>query len=530
MKTSVIKYLEYTFRNCSFLFTFSFLLLLSSCQKRNIDADLLIKNGIVYNGVSVNPEQVVVATKEDKIVFIGDEEKVNIRAAKIIDAEGMIVCPGFIDPHTHSDHDLREPDRSHNNPFLMQGVTTVVVGNDGNSFFPSEEFRNLYEKQGVGTNVIMLVGHGTIRKIVVGRGNKKASEEELKNMEALIQKEMDAGAYGMSTGLFYAPGSYGDTEEIIALSKIVAKNGGIYDSHIRDEGSYGIGLEAAIEEAIEIGRQAKLPIHISHIKCLGVDVWDQSNNIIQIVENGRNEGIEITADQYPYDASATGLKAATVPRWAESGGTDSLFIRYHQPATKIRILDETKKNIERRGGGDKLLIVEANDSTFVGKNLMELAESFQLSEEEAVFEIIKTGSVRVASFNMTQNDIYNFMKQPWVVTGSDGNSGHPRKYGSFPRKFHKYVKQEKVVDLGTFINGSSSKTAEFLKIPNRGKLQVGNFADIIIFNPDTFKDKADYSDAFQFSEGLEYSIVNGKISIENGKFTSQLNGVVLTKN
>jgi N-acyl-D-amino-acid deacylase len=506
-----------------------FLTLFFGCQSEPIVVDILIQNGTIYNGVDTNSQKVSIGILADKIVFIGNEKGKLIEAKKTIDAAGLIVCPGFIDPHTHSDRELKIPEKSHNLPFLMQGVTTVVAGNDGNSFFPTKDFKALYEKHGIGTNAVLLTGHGTIRKLVVGRTNRKATEEEMKNMESLVQKEMDAGAFGLTTGLFYAPGSYGDTDEIIALAKVVAKNNGIYDSHIRDEGSYSIGLKGAIEEAIEIGRQAKLPIHIAHIKCLGVDVWNQSKDIIELIEEARKEGIDVTADQYPYDASATGLQAATVPRWAESGGKDSLFLRYNQAQLRDKILKETKENITRRGGPDKLLFVQTDDSMYVGKNLKEVAQILQLPAEAAVYTVLKDRGVRVASFNMTQNDIYNFMKQPWVVTGSDGNSGHPRKYGSFPRKYHKYVQQEKVISLPVFINGSTSKTAEILKIPNRGKLQEGYIADVIIFNPKTFKDIADYTNAFENATGLEFSIINGKLSVEDGKFTDQLNGRVLTK-
>ena len=239
-----------------------------------------------------------------------------------------------------------------------------------------------------------------------------------------------------------------------------------------------------------------------------------------LIEKAQEEGVDVTANQYPYDASATGLKAAVVPRWAESGGKDSLFFRYNNPKLKQQILEETKKNIFRRGGAEKLLIVKAVDSSFVGKDLLEISRFLNLSPEIAVYDVLKTGYVRVASFNMNEVDIHNFMKQDWVVTGSDGNTGHPRKYGSFPRKYHKYVKQGKVIDVATFINGSTSKTADIFKIPKRGRLQEGYYADIIIFNPETFKDVADYKDSFQFAEGLECSIINGKLSVENGKYRS----------
>lgn len=503
-------------------------LLFFGCSKNSISVDILITNGKVFNGVAISPNNLSLAIKNDKIVFIGDEKNVNITASKIIDAKGLIVSPGFIDPHTHADRELKEPKLSHNSPFLFQGITTVIIGNDGDSFYPTSDYKGLYKNHGIGTNVVPLVGHGTIRKQVMGTSDRKASADEISKMQILIQQEMDAGTFGMSTGLFYAPGSYSNTQEVISLANIVAKNNGIYDTHLRDESSYTVGLIPAIEEAINIGRQAKLPIHLSHIKCLGVDVWHQSDSIIGLVKKAQQEGIAVTANQYPYDASATGLKAAVVPRWAESGGKDSLFIRY-ESKLKTKILKETRQNIARRGGPEKLLIVKAEDSSFIGKNLRELSNVLNISPAESVYSILKTGYVRVASFNMNTTDIHNFMKQDWVVTGSDGNTGHPRKYGSFPRKYHKYVKQDKVLDIATFINGSTAKTAEIFKIPNRGKLLEGYYADVIIFNPKTFKDIANYEDAFLFSEGLEYSIINGKLSIEKGKFTGDLNGKVLVK-
>jgi N-acyl-D-aspartate/D-glutamate deacylase len=504
-------------------------LVLFNCNKKRINADILILNGTLYNGTDTLAHAHCVALKGDKIIYVGHAADVQFKAKRTIDAKGRIVCPGFIDPHTHADRDLKESKSSHNLPFLMQGVTTVVVGSDGRSFFPTKEFKALYEEQGIGTNAVLMTGHGTLRQLVVGRTNRKATPEEITNMQTLVQREMDEGAFGMTTGLFYAPGSYSDTEEIITLAKVVAQNDGIYDTHMRDEGSYSIGLKGAVEEAIEIGRQAQLPIHISHIKCLGVDVWNQSTEIIELIENSRQEGIDVTANQYPYDASATGLQAATVPRWAESGGTDSLFLRYAQEDLKGRMLTETKQNIARRGGADKLLIVMVSDSTYLGKNLLEISEMLELPPEEAVFEVLKTGTVRIASFNMIEEDIHRFMRRDWVMTGSDGNTGHPRKYGSFPRKYNQYVKQEKVIDLTQFINQSSAATAEIFKIPKRGQLKEGYFADIIIFNPDTFRDRADYTDAFQYAEGLEYCIINGHLVVEEGDYTGLLKGRVLEK-
>ena len=207
------------------------LLIFASCSKKTIEADILIINGTVYNGTDSSSNNLAIAIKNDKIIFIGNENDVSIIASKTIDATGLIVSPGFIDPHTHADRELKDPVLSHNQPFLFQGITTVIVGNDGNSFYPTQKYTDLYKAQGIGTNAVLLVGHGTIRNQVIGKSDKKANDRDIKAMQDLIQKEMDAGAFGMSTGLYYSPGSYSNTEEVIALAKIVAKNNGIYDTH-----------------------------------------------------------------------------------------------------------------------------------------------------------------------------------------------------------------------------------------------------------------------------------------------------------
>lgn len=503
------------------------IILLSSCKSDN-NVDLLIINGTVYDGINSSPRIVDIGINKDKVVYISDNKN-SINADKIIDAEGLIISPGFIDTHTHSDRDLNNKETSHNLPFLKQGITTVVVGNDGDSYYPISDYKLLYESQGIGTNVIMLVGHGTIRNKVLGNINKKPNSEELNEMKMLITQEMSSGAFGMSTGLFYSPGSYSNTEEIISLAKIVSDNGGIYDTHLRDESNYNIGLISAVKETIDIGLEANIPVHISHIKCLGRYVWHQSDSIIKLIEHHRDKGLNVTANQYPYDASATSLKGAVVPRWAESGGKDSLFIRFNNKKIKSKILKETSSNIFRRGGADKLLIVNSKNSDIIGKNLLELSIEFDKPPEEVVYQLIKSENVSVASFNMIEEDIINFMKQSWVFTGSDGNTGHPRKYGSFPKKYSEYVLDKKILNLSEFIANSTSKPAEFFNVNKRGKIKEGYYADIIIFDPLYFKDKADYSNAFAYSEGLIYSIINGELIIDRNNFTGKLKGKVLIK-
>jgi len=504
-------------------------LLFISCSTRTIKADILIKGGTVYNGLSGEAQRVNIAIQGDTIAYVGNSEEVRIKAKKTIDATGKIVSPGFIDPHTHADRDLVKPETSHNRPFLMQGITTVVVGNDGSSFFPTQKYKKLYTSQGIGTNVVMLSGHGTIRKEVVGQSDRQPTDLEMDEMRSLIQEEMDQGAFGISTGLYYSPGSYSETEEVIELAKIAAINGGIYDTHLRDESSFNIGLVNAVKEAIQIGEKSGIPIHISHIKCLGKDVWGRSGEIIRLVEQARAMGIEVTANQYPYDASSTSLKAAVVPRWAESGGLDSLFYRLNAHGTRKRVLEETVINMERRGGPSKLLIVKLPDTTYVGKNLEQIATLLNLPAEEAVYEMLKIGHAKVVSFNMTNEDLNLFLQQPWVVTGSDGNTGHPRKYGTFPRKYTQYVKRDRIISLADFIKSSTGKTAEIFRIPRRGVLKAGNYADIIIFDPESFQEEATYTDAFQYATGLQYSIINGQIAVQNGIPLDVLTGRVLEK-
>ena len=515
-------------RNHYFIIMAVFWFIPISCAKKIVDLDILIENGTVFNGVDSIPRLQSVGIKDGKIVFIGNTADGKVKAGKTINAQNLIVCPGFIDPHTHADKDLASKKTAHNLPFLKQGVTTVVVGNDGRSLFPIKKYRDIYQQNGLGTNVAFLTGHGTLRSESMGDSDKDPTPSEMEQMKTLLQNEMDAGAIGISTGLFYKPGSYSKTDEIIQLAKIVAQNKGIYDTHLRDEGTFSVGLVPAIEEAIQIGEAAKIPIHISHIKCLGVDVWGQSDTIIHLIDEGRARGLNITANQYPYEASATGLQAAVVPRWAESGGKDSLYHRYDIPELREKMLYDTEQNINRRGGADKLLIVQAQDSLLIGKTLLAISEAKNLAPGHTVFEILKNNTVKVASFNMTLSDIANFMKKDWVVTGSDGGSGHPRKYGSFARKYRKYVIGENIIPLHGFINNSSSKTAEILQLPLRGKLKEGYYADIIIFNPETFSDKADYINAYAHSQGLIYSIVNGKVCIDNGIYTQNRNGKVLT--
>ncbi|MDQ3012831.1 MAG: amidohydrolase family protein, partial [Acidobacteriota bacterium] len=393
-----------------------------------------------------------------------------IQADRTIDATGLTVAPGFIDPHTHTAQDLSSPKQNSNQAFLFQGVTTVVTGNDGGSPFPIGKTLDDWQRQGIGSNAILLVGHGTVRGKVLGAADVQPTAEQLDKMKSLVRQAMDEGAFGMSTGLYYAPGSFAKTEEVIELSKVVAERDGMYDSHMRDESSYNIGLLGSIEEIIRIGREAHLPVHISHIKALGTDVWGQSKQAIELINRARAEGINVTASQYPYTASGTSITASLVPRWAEDGGNAQLLKRIEDPTVRPRLLAEMEKNLKRRNGANAILITSAKDRSIVGKRLDAIAAAWRKSPIEAAIDIIKAGGAGVASFNMTESDIEAFMKQDWTMTDSDGSGGHPRKYGTYPRKIREYVLNRHVITLPRMVQSSSLQVAELFKLKDRGKI------------------------------------------------------------
>jgi N-acyl-D-aspartate/D-glutamate deacylase len=313
---------------------------------------------------------------------------------------------------------------------------------------------------------------------------------------------MDDGAIGLSTGLYYAPGSYSSTEEVVELAKVAASKGGRYDSHIRDESSY---------------------------KALGVDVWGQSDTVIKMMKRARAAGVEITASQYPYTASGTGVGASLLPRWAEIGGRDSLAWRIRDPATHQRLVVEMTENMRRRGGANSLLITGGRDSTVRGKRLDEVARAWNTTPIEAAMTIILNGDASVASFNMQEPDIVAFMVQDFISTDSDGSDGHPRKYGTFPKLFHEYVAQKHVLTLPQAVRRSSSASAQMLGFKERGMLAPNYFADVVVFDAATFADRATYEEPTLLAVGMKYVLVNGAVAIDNGQYTGATAGRVLKR-
>jgi N-acyl-D-amino-acid deacylase len=484
------------------------------------EIDVMLRNGTVIDGSGSPRVHTDVGISGDQIAFVGSGA--GKKAKQVIDATGLVIAPGFIDPHTHTADDLTDLKHRQNAPYLMQGVTTVATGNDGESPTHIGETLAKWSKQGIGTNAVLFIGQGTVRREVMGMSDGKPTPEQIEKMKVLVNAGMNEGAIGLSTGLYYAPGSYSTTEEVIELARVAAQHGGIYDTHMRDESTYNIGLMNSVRETLRIGKEAGIPVMISHIKALGADVWGQSSEVIGLIDAARKAGVRATASQYPYDASGSSVTAALVPRWAEAGG--KLLKNIDDPALHERLVKEMTENLRRRGGPETLLMTAAKDKSIVGKNLAQIARERKVSPVEAALQIIRGGGADVASFNMKEADIEAFMKQPWVMTCSDGSVGHPRKYGTFPRKIHVYVYEKHVLSLEAAVRSSTSLPAETLQIKDRGLLKQGYFADVVVFDPKTFIDRATYEDPTVLATGVQYLLVNGQLAVDKGKLTSTMAG------
>lgn len=495
-------------------------------QKENA-ADIIIRGGVIYTGAEQTPFVGDVAISGDKIIYVGTTDQDHLTAKRIIDAKGEIVSPGFIDAHSHPDSYIRSDDASQrtNAPWLMQGASTVLIGVDGGGTPDVADEAATFQRQGIGTNVVPYVGFGAIRVRVLQQDARAPSAAELEQEKALVVKGMCEGAIGFSTGLFYAPQSYAKDDEVIALAHEAAIRGGLYDTHQRDESDYTIGLMNSVKEALEIGRQAGMPVHIAHIKALGVDVQGMAPKVIALINQARANGQNVTADEYPWLASGTSLSASLVPRWAQDGGYPAMIKRFDDPPTLARIEKEMTDNLRRRGGADSLLLT-AQGAPWEGKRLSQMAVEWKTTPIDAAIRVMRQSEHgdAVASFNMAQSDVEAFMKQPWVVTSSDGSNGHPRQYATFPEKYTVYVKQRHTISLADFIRHSTGLTADMFKLDRRGYLKPGYFADVVVFDPNSYAPKATYVNPRVLSAGVTELFVNGQAAVDNGKVTGALPG------
>jgi len=487
--------------------------------------DLVITGGVIIDGTGASRRIGDLAIDDGRIVLIGDAS--GLRARRAIDASGLVVAPGFIDPHTHSLTDVTSADERRRRALnhLTQGVTTILVGNDGDGAFNVAAQRNELERLGMGVNVGTFVGFGSVREAVLGQAARAPTAQDLDQMRALVARGMCEGAVGFSAGLYYAPQSFSRTDEVIALAREAARRGGLYETHLRDESSDNVGLIAAVEEALRIGREAGLPVHFAHIKAQGVDVHGRSGEVIALIEAAQAAGQRVTADQYPWRASGTRVSNALIPRWTqEDGGQAAMRRRLNDPSLAERLDAEIEDNIRRRGGPDSLLLTSGD---YRGQRLGQAAQAMGVGPVEAARRIALGGDARLASFNMREDDIRNFMRREWVVTSSDATPGHPRRYGSFATKFALYVRDEPLLSAEQFVHRSSGLTAEIFGIENRGLLREGYAADIVVFDPRRYAARATYEEPDLYSEGVHYTIVNGEIAIDRATATGALAGQAL---
>lgn len=500
--------------------------------------DLLIKNGKIIDGTGNPWFYGDIAVKADKIVAIGKLD--STQAKEVINAKGLIVAPGFIDVHAHIEGgDFSFPTA---NNFIYDGVTSVITGNCGNSNLDMKEYFRKLDSAKISVNVGSLVGHNTVRFNVMNNEAREPKPEELEKMKKYVAEAMQAGAVGLSTGLIYVPGTYAKMDEIVELAKVAAKYQGVYASHIRNEDD---DVKQAVEEAISIGREAAIPVQISHYKVTYKPNWGRSSETIALVERARIEGIDVTVDQYPYIASSTTL-SITVPTWVFSGNADSLTLRLKSPRTRAKIkkeMVEILKEKKEKNFSYAVVARYAPDSTYNGKNISQInllkgRKANPMDESETILELVEaTARTQMIYFSMEEIDLKNIMRFPHAMVASDAgivnfgfNMPHPRAYGTNARVLGKYVREEKIIRLEEAIRKMTSFPAQKFHLNDRGTLKVGMAADIVIFDEKTVGDKSTFTKPHAYSTGIIYVLVNGKLTVRQSKHTGEKFGKVLKGN
>lgn len=496
--------------------------------------DILITNGKIIDGTGNNWYYGNVAVKDGKIIAVGRE--LNYSAKKTIDATGLVIAPGFIDVHTHLEGDeAKEPTAK---SFIYDGVTTCITGNCGSSETDIGKYLAWIDSLKLSINVASLIGHNDVRKAVMGRANRDATPGEMKKMESLVEKAMMDGAVGMSTGLIYIPGTYTKTPEIVDLAKIVSKYHGVYASHMRDEGD---SVTQAIEEALTIGREAKLPVEISHFKLSGQQNWGRSKITVPMIEAARREGIDVTIDQYPYTASSTSI-STLIPDDILADGQDSIKARLQRPQVRKYVTDEMLKKIKKRKlkhFSYAVVAYFAPDTSYNGKsieqiNLMKGRKHTAKEEANTVMDIMMQGGASAVFHGMSEDDVKRIMKYPYNMFACDAtirvlNSGmpHPRGYGTNARILGKYVREEKVLTLEEAIRRMTSLPAQKFQLKDRGLIREGMAADIVVFDESKVKDLATFEKPHAYSTGFQFVIVNGMLTVDNGVHTGARAGQAL---
>jgi len=516
--------------------------------------DIAIINGEVYCGDSSVPEYVNIGISNDKIDYIGKD---SVSAKNIIDAKGYIVTPGFIDLHTHSDLSFNvDPDADSK---LIQGVTFELMGNCGMSFCAPlsnntrPQLQDRMNRQGLGLdinwnsfsgwlsdiedkipslNVSAQIGHGSLRTHVMGMEARSATPDEIRKMQDEIRISIDQGILGFSTGLWYAPGSYSHTEEIIELAKIASDKGLLYSSHIRSESDDACGLFPAHAEAIEIARRTNARVQISHVKSVGPKFWGRGSELIEGIIRAREEGLDVAGDQYPYYWSSTPISGCMFPRWSLEGGREKTLMRLKDADLRENIKKETSNYINRFHGAEGCVLADfPSETSLQGLNLNEIAKEYKSTPEEAVMRLYEKSEGSFVLHSMEEDDVYEIAKYENICVASDGNSlrssgllssgkPHPRSYATNSRYLEHFVKEKKIVSLKDAIYKMTALPAQRLGLKKRGKIIKNYFADINIFKLDNIKENATYQTPHKYSEGMKYVLINGKVAVKNGRKTS----------
>jgi len=493
------------------------------------DADLLIRGATIVDGSGREGVVGDVAIKGDRLLAVGPWKG---SAKTTVEGKGLVVAPGFIDLHNHSDTSILADGTRDNYNFTSQGCTTIVTGNCGLGTVDVAKLFHGLDEKGAGTNVIHLVPHGALRSQVFGSQRRPPTAEELQKMKDLVDAGMKAGAWGLSTGLIYVPGTYAKTDEIVDLARIVHGYGGLYASHIRSEAA---GLLESIAEAIEIGEKSGCPVQISHLKCSTKEAWGKMEEACAVIEKARARGLKVTADQYPYAASSTRLSAYTVPAWALEGG--KLAERLADPGDGPKLHKAIAESFEKRDGPDKLVIaLFAKDKSYNGKSVDAIAKASGRDPVDVVVDILQRGDAQTVGFSMREEDMAIGMKKDWVATASDGSAKqptderpHPRNYGTFPRKIGIFALEKKAFPLAFAIRSASGLPADILGLQDRGYLKPGYKADLVLFDPAGFRDQATFEHPDRYATGVLWVTVNGVAVIADGKKTSALPGKALRR-
>ncbi len=498
--------------------------------------DLLVRNGRVVDGTGAPWFRADVAVQGDTIVAVGP--RLPGTARRVVDGAGRVVAPGFIDIHTHARRGIFEVPTADN--YVRQGVTTLVEGQDGSSPLPLGSFLSKVEALRPAVNFASLVGHGSVREAVIGRADRAPSAEELARMEALVEEGMRDGAFGLSTGLFYVPGTFSRTGEVVALARVAGRLGGIHVSHMRDEAA---GVLESVRETIAIGEEGGLPTQVTHHKLIGKASWGRSTDTLRLVEEARRRGVDVTIDQYPYTASSTALAAALFPAWALEGGQAAVRKRLQSPSDRERIRETAIEKIRNeRGGGEPANIQIAAcgfDRSLEGKNLAQIASGRGLAPTvenaaDVAIDIVERGGASGIFHAISEEDVGRILVSPLTMVASDGEipvfgkgAPHPRSYGTFARVLGIYVREKGLLTLEEAVRKMTSFPAARLGLPDRGLVRPGQRADLVVFDPATVRDRSTFDAPHQYAEGVALVVVNGEVVLDGERMTGARPGRVL---